>query len=90
MSKDDLASADPLLACAIRETKEEVDIAVPVCHERVKRELEAMAEVDDVLSCATVPTADFYAAGQFYDTFGQGSDDEVVAIMQKHYSSSKQ
>ena len=32
MSEDDLASADPLLACAIRETKEEVDIAVPVCH----------------------------------------------------------
>jgi 8-oxo-dGTP pyrophosphatase MutT (NUDIX family) len=32
VSEDDLASADPLLACAIRETKEEVDIAVPVCH----------------------------------------------------------
>ena len=32
MSEDDLASADPLLACAIRETKEEVDIAVPMCH----------------------------------------------------------
>ena len=32
VSEDDLASADPLLACAIRETKEEVDIAVPMCH----------------------------------------------------------
>lgn len=40
-------------------------------------------EADDVICLATPPM--FYAVGQFYEDFGQTSDDEVVALLQRRH-----
>ena len=42
----------------------------------------AMLRECDALVCLNVP-ADFYAVGQFFDDFGQVSDDDVVAILKQ-------
>jgi predicted phosphoribosyltransferase len=45
----------------------------------------AMAHEADAMVCLNVP-ADFHAVGQFFKDFSQVSDEDVVAILQKHES----
>jgi putative phosphoribosyl transferase len=52
-------------------------IAVPVAAESTCREIEA--EADEVV-CAVIPEA-FFGVGQFYENFGQTSDEEVRALL---------
>jgi putative phosphoribosyl transferase len=60
-------------------------VAVPVAPESTYYEIEAL--VDEII-CPFHPT-DFYAVGQFYEYFGQTSDQEVVSIMQ-HFQQNKE
>lgn len=52
-------------------------LAAPVCAPETARRL---ATVTDSVVCVFAPP-DFGAVGQWYDTFGQTSDEEVVAIL---------
>ncbi len=52
-------------------------LAVPVCAPESASRLAAIA--DDVVS--VMAPRDFAAVGQFYETFGQTSDDEVLALL---------
>ena len=54
-------------------------IAVPVAAESTCREIEA--EADEVV-CAVIPEA-FFGVGQFYENFGQTSDEEVRALLEQ-------
>jgi putative phosphoribosyl transferase len=52
-------------------------IAVPVAAESTCREMEA--EADEVV-CAVIPEA-FFGVGQFYENFGQTTDEEVRTLL---------
>ncbi|HSU85998.1 MAG TPA: phosphoribosyltransferase [Chthoniobacterales bacterium] len=54
-------------------------IAVPVAAQSTCREIEA--EADEVI-CAVIPEA-FFGVGQFYENFGQTSDEEVRALLEQ-------
>lgn len=54
-------------------------LAVPV---GPKETIEELKEEVDELVCLSTPS-DFYAVGQFYQEFGQTSDEEVIEILRK-------
>lgn len=54
-------------------------IAVPVAAQSTCREMEA--EADEVV-CALIPEA-FFGVGQFYENFGQTTDEEVRALLER-------
>jgi predicted phosphoribosyltransferase len=45
----------------------------------------AMLRECDAMVCLNVPT-DFYAVGQFFDDFGQVTDEDVVEILRREKS----
>lgn len=61
------------------EEAEEVIMAIPVAPPDTLRRLEK--EVDRSI-CLAVPSS-FFAVGQFYDQFGQTTDEEVIALLEK-------
>ncbi|NGX61444.1 MAG: putative phosphoribosyl transferase [Chlamydiae bacterium] len=60
-----------------REEASEIVVAVPVSPKETFEHLEQ--EVDKLIALAT-PTP-FYAVGQFYDSFDQTTDEEVIALL---------
>ena len=58
---------------------ENIIIAVPVAPKEIIKKLKTMV---DVIKCLHIPE-DFYAVGQFYKSFGQTSDQEVINIMEE-------
>lgn len=81
---DGIATGSTMIAAlrAVRAMRpQRVVAAIPVAPpEGVSRLRE---EADDVICLATPPM--FYAVGQFYEDFGQTSDDEVVALLQRRH-----
>jgi putative phosphoribosyl transferase len=59
-----------------------VVVAVPVAPEEA---LDRMAEVADAVICLRAPSP-FFSVGQWYRDFSQTSDDEVVALLQRSWT----
>lgn len=79
---DGIATGSTMIAAlrAVRGMEPEVVVAaIPVAPPEGAESLRA--EADDVV-CLYTPTL-FYAVGQFYDDFGQTTDDEVVFLLRR-------
>lgn len=79
---DGLATGATMIAAlhAVRAKKpEKLVCAVPVASEEALHKVEALA---DEVVCLHAPSR-FYAVGQFYETFNQVSDDEVVELLRQ-------
>lgn len=80
---DGIATGSTVLATVDllhQEGAEEIILAIPVAPPSSVRRLAAAAHVDRVV-CLYEPR-DFYAIGQFYENFGQVSDEEAIALLE--------
>lgn len=73
------ATMQAAIASIKKEGAKKIVVAVPVAPIDTAAEIE---ELVDELVCLSTP-AEFHAIGQFYQTFGQTSDDEVVEILSR-------
>ncbi len=64
-----------------------VVVAVPVAPPKTIQRLEASDAVDEVI-CLSTPF-NFYAVGQYYESFPQVTDDEVIEMMKTYGKSNK-
>jgi predicted phosphoribosyltransferase len=80
---DGIATGSTMIAAlrAVRAKKpKKLLCAVAVASPEAAR---SMSREADALVCLTVP-AEFFAVGQFFDDFTQVTDEDVVAILQRH------
>lgn len=69
-------TAEAALRSLSRQKPQRLILAAPICAEATRDRLTALAEV----ICLGTP-ANFFAVGQWYEDFGQTSDDEVLDLL---------
>lgn len=85
---DGIATGNTLISCVgliKKQQPKKIVIALPVAPKESLNQIKKMPSVDEVV-CLLSPV-DFYAVGQFYEDFGQVTDDEVIDILRKYKSS---